>query len=159
MRVSCGLTQGYHLQSGRLESGQNLTISTFPRRSGPASRYCSSWTKTINTERFHKRVRLKREQHSTPCSKGLEHDPPDGLGCRMKCPKNAVGNPWVGMDPSCACNNPIAAEIAAVRMNAKIRGPLAQQTGIVTGLDETHRTVQTLVPKSAYRSVRGTISL
>ena len=51
---------------------------------------------------------------------------------------------------------PILENIAAVRMNETVEPLLAQQTGIVTGLDETHRTVQTLVPKSAYRSIRGT---
>ena len=47
-------------------------------------------------------------------------------------------------------------DFAAARVNDIVGPLLAQQTGIVTGLDETHRTVQTLVPKSAYRSIRGT---
>ena len=54
--------------------------------------------------------------------------------------------------------NRITDDIAAVRMNETVEPLLAQQTGIVTGLDETQRTVQTLVPKSAYRSVRGSLS-
>ena len=49
-------------------------------------------------------------------------------------------------------------DFAAARVNDIVGPLLAQQTGIATGLDETQRTVQTLVPKSAYRSVRGTIS-
>ena len=74
----------------------------------------ATWTKTLNTERFHKRDQQKREQHSTPYSEGLEHDPPDGLGCRMKFPKNAVGTLLVGMGPSCRSANRITGDLAAV---------------------------------------------
>ena len=40
-----------------------------------------TWTKTINTERFHKREQQKRDQYRTPGSKGVAHDLPDALGC------------------------------------------------------------------------------
>ena len=54
--------------------------------------------------------------------------------------------------------NRITGDLAAAKVNDIVGPLLAQQTGIATGLDETQRTVQTLVPKSAYRSVRGTNS-
>ena len=111
----------------------------------------------LNTERFHKRDPQKRGQYSTPGSKGLEHDRPVGLGCRMKCPNNGVGTQEVSMNLSVTWAHRTLDDLSAVRMNETVEPLLAQQTGIVTGLDETQRTVQTLVPKSAYRSVRGTL--
>ena len=61
---------------------------------------------------------------------------------------------WI-TQPACVSANRITDDIAAVRMNETVEPLLAQQTGIVTGLDETQRTVQMLVPKSASRSIRG----
>ena len=54
----------------------------------------------LNTERFHKRATVKREQERTPDSKGVERDTLSIIGCRMKCPNSGVGTQEVSMNLS-----------------------------------------------------------
>ena len=135
LRVGARLPSAVGTTSNETISHETIQLKGIPPR-GQVHASLGTRDLILNTERFHKRDQHKHEQHSTPCSKGLEHDPPDGLGCRMKCPKNAVGNPWVGMGPSCRSANRITGDLAADRMQPNVKQELWPEGRYCCHLDE-----------------------
>ena len=119
MRVDSRLPSAVGTTISVTESHAQNTIPMIPPRCPVHSSRCRG-SPTLNTERFHKREREKLGHYGTPGRRAVERDTLSMIGCRMKCPKNAVGTLLVGMGPSCRSANRITGDLAADRMQPNV---------------------------------------